>query len=101
MFARLCAVLLIFAWVDLAALDLLEDLKGISGDGGYAHSNKAYSRGLGRHASLTNNIVESAAGLPADDAPLAQQESFVSELESWPSFQRVVNLHKLHRVYLI
>jgi hypothetical protein len=103
MLARLLALFLVFAWFDLAALDLLEDLNGASGDGAYTQGSKYYPRGLNRHASLTltNNIVESALSSRAGAAAVLRLGSACSELHTLSSCYRALDLHKLHRVFLI
>jgi hypothetical protein len=101
MFPRLLAFLLVFAWVDLAALDLLEDLKGALGSGAYTQSSKFHARGSSRNADLTNNIVESAVSVRAGDTLFVWPESSLSQPDSLSSFHKVLDLQKLHRVYLI
>jgi hypothetical protein len=101
MFARLLAVLLIFGWVALSAIDLLEDLKLPSGDSAYAQAGKAHSPCWNRHASLANNMVESAVGASTVYAPLFRENDSEPTLHLLWSTPRVLELHKLHRVFLI
>lgn len=101
MFARLLALLLVFAWVELAAFDLLEDLKDVSGEGAYTQSSKLNARGFSRRVSLTNNIVESAVSGRPGDALILHSTHSPSEADPVSSFRRVLDLHKLHRVFLI
>ncbi|MGH7811665.1 MAG: hypothetical protein ACREP5_15410 [Candidatus Binatia bacterium] len=101
MFARLLAVLLVFGWVSLSALDLLEDLKVGSSDGAYTQSGKSHSRDWSRQPNLANNIVESAASPHGVYTPLLRLNHSEPAIHLLGSSPRVLELHKLHRVFLI
>jgi hypothetical protein len=94
------AILLVFAWVFLSAFDLLEDLKVPFGKTAYSESAKSHSRD-GSRASLANNMVESAVKPPAAYTPLLHPEYSQSAIHPRWSLLRALDLHKLHRVFLI
>jgi hypothetical protein len=101
MFGKLLAVLLVFGWVSLSAFDLLEDLKLPSGDSAYTQSGKSHSRNWSRLPNLANNIVESAVTAHGAHSPLLRLNDFEPVIHLLWSSPRVLELHKLHRVFLI
>ena len=101
MLNRSLAAILVFGWVALSGFDLLEDLQPAFSDGASAQTGKSRPPHWRPHPSLVNNIVESAIGTHADYTPLLpvyESEPTVYLLCSWP---RVLELHKLNRVFLI
>ena len=101
MFAKLVAALLVFGWVSLSALDLLEDLKFGSGASVYTQSGKSHSRNWSRQLNLANNIVESADSAHDTYWPLPQKDDSRAVVYLRWSTLRVLELHILHRVFLI
>jgi hypothetical protein len=101
MFVRLLTVSLIFGWISLSAFDLLEDLKVASSDSAYAQSGSSHSAEWSRHPSLANNIVEYAVNAHADYTSLLQVDGSEPFLRLVWLSPRVLELHKLHRVFLI
>ena len=101
MLGKLLAVLLVFGWVSLSAFDLLEDLRTGSGDSAYAQTGKSHSPHWRRHLSLANNIVEFAACAHGVYSPLLRLNFFKTTIPSLGSSHRVLELYKLHRVFLI
>jgi hypothetical protein len=101
MFAKLAAALLVFGWLSLSAFDLLEDLKFGSGASAYTQSGKSHSRTWNRQLNLANNIVESAVSTHDDYPPLPQEDDSQEAIYLLWSTPRVVDLHVLHRVFLI
>jgi hypothetical protein len=102
---KLLAVLLMLSWIVLSGFDLLEDLQFETGASAYSHSRGAGDKSLPphskRHASLTNNIVESAAGTQVFYPSLLRLTPSQSAVPPILSSHRVSELHKLNRVFLI
>ena len=102
MLRKSLAILLVFFWVTLSALDLLEDLKFGSGGRAYKQSpNDKSSPYLNHRASLANNIVETADRAQLSYASLLRLTAVQSPVHPLLSFRKVFPLHKLHRVFLI
>lgn len=102
MLRKSLAILLLFSWVILSGIDLLEDLE-------FDSEATAYSQGpldqslpyLKHRANLANNIVESADHTQVFYPALLRLTAAQSPIHPVLSFQRVSQLHKLHRVFLI
>jgi hypothetical protein len=101
MFRKPLAVVLVFCWVILSGFDLLEDLKLDSEHSAYSESGKSLSPKRGQQASLTNNIVESAVIPHAFYTPLLRLNVSQSSIRPTLSSHKTLDLHKLHRVFLI
>jgi hypothetical protein len=101
MFRKQLAVVLVFCWVILSGFDLLEDLKLDSDHSVYRQSGKSPSPNWVQHASLTNNIVESAVNAPGFYTLLLRLNVSHSSIHPVFSSPKVLDLHKLHRVFLI
>lgn len=98
---KLLAIFLVFTWIYLSGFDLLEDLQLPLNDAASAHSSKAHSHDGNRPTSLANNMVESAIKAPATYKLLVRPDDSLSTIHSFSSLQRALDLHKLHRVFLI
>jgi len=101
--SKIVASLLIFGWVLLSGVDLVEDLDEISGHGAIssaASPDSVKSKRVGWGA-LANNIVESGARLPQVFGELSSLTTVFFDLETYFEFRRHFRLHKLYRVFLI
>jgi len=101
MFRRPLAIALVFSWFILSGFDLLEDLKLESEHSGYSHSSKSLSPNWIQHASLANNIIESAINTYVFYTPLLRLNLSQFSIHPVSSSHKVLELHKLHRVFLI
>jgi hypothetical protein len=101
MFRKPLAVVLVFSWVVLCGFDLVEDLKLESEHSAYSQSGKSLSPNWIQHAGLANNIVESAVNAYAFYTPLLRLNLSQSFVYPASSSHKVLELHKLHRVFLI
>jgi hypothetical protein len=101
MLGRTIAALLIFGWVCLSAFDVLEDLKVSSEDTAYTQSGKEHSPDGKRLSTRVNNMVESAVKAPTTFTPLLRPNNSQWSVHPLWSLQRSVDLHTLHRVFLI
>jgi hypothetical protein len=98
---RTIAALLIFGWICLSAFDVLEDLKVSSQDTAYTQSDNGHSPDGNRLSTRVNNMVESAVKAPATFTPLLCPNNSKCPIQPLWSLQRSVDLHTLHRVFLI
>jgi hypothetical protein len=102
MLRKSLAILLLFFWVILSAIDLLEDLEFDSEASAYNNSPTDDSPPNSTHrAPLANNIVESADHAQLFYPALLRLTAAQSPIHPVLSFQKVSQLHKLHRVFLI
>ena len=101
MFRKLLAAVLVFSWVVLSGIDLLEDLQLESDHSAYSQSADSLLPTWMLHASLTNNIVESAIDTDAFTTPILRLNLSQSSIHPVSSSHRVLDLHKLLRVFLI
>ena len=101
MFGKPLALVLAFSWVVFSGFDLLEDLKLASEHSAYSQSGKSLSPNWIRHAGLANNAVESAINASAFYTPLLRLNLSQSSIHPLSSSHRALDLHKLHRVFLI
>jgi hypothetical protein len=103
MLRRLLAVLIVFSWVVLSGVDLLEDLRLETGTSAYGHrsGDRSVPPGLEQRLSLTNNIVESAASPEVFRPSIFRRTAVDSFVHPLFSFHRALALHKLNRVFLI
>jgi hypothetical protein len=101
MIPRSVASVLVFSWIALSGFDLLEDLRFGSKPNAYSQSDKPYSPQWNPHRSLVNNIVESAINGDGGCDPLLRLSDSYFDIRPLSSVLRVVELHKLHRVFLI
>lgn len=100
---KVVAALLIFGWVLLSGLDLIEDFGEVSASGVLSNSASPDSSKLKRHGwgALANNIVESAARLPQTPFDPASPVILRADGAADFDFRRCFRLHKLYRVFLI
>jgi hypothetical protein len=98
---RLISALLIIGWVSLSGFDLIEDLKFESERSACSQGAKSHSSQWSRHPGLANNIVESAVTANPDYSPLLRLNNCSSSIQLLSPLHRVLELHKLHRVFLI
>ena len=101
MFRKPLAVVLIFSWVVLSGIDLLEDLKLESEHSAYSESGESLLPNWLQHASVANNIVESAINPSTFYTPLVRLNLSRSSIHPVLSSHKVLELHKLHCVFLI
>jgi hypothetical protein len=101
MFRKPLAVLLVFSWVVLCGFDLLEDLKLESEHNAYTQSAKSLSPNWIQHAGLANNSAESAVNAYAFYTPFLHLNLSQSSIYRVSSSHKVLELHKLHRIFLI
>jgi hypothetical protein len=101
MFRKQLAVVLVFSWVILCGFDLLEDLKLESEHSAYTQSAKSLSPNWIQHVGLADNIVESAVKAYTFYTPLLCLNVSQSSIYPASSSHKVLELHKLHRIFLI
>jgi hypothetical protein len=101
MFGKPLAAVLVFSWLVLSGVDLLEDLKLESEHSAYGQSGKSHSPNWSQHASLANNILESAVNARAFCPTSLRLNLSRSPIHPISSSHRVLDLHKLYRVFLI
>ena len=94
---------LVFAWLLLSGLDLLEDLDKAPTTGALSNAASADGSKWKRNGwgALANNIVESATRLPHACLELASPAAAPLQLDVDFDFRRCSRLHKLYRVFLI
>jgi hypothetical protein len=100
MFRKSLAVLLVFSWVMLSGLDLLEDFDvqldaGVQSPLGGPLTNGASG------INIVNNIVEFADCIQPFHAGLFDSLALHLSVDRALSFKKTSRLHKLHRVFLI
>ena len=97
------ATLLIFGWVLLSGLDLVEDLGKVPGHGVMSNASSPDSLKWKRNGwgALANNILESATRIPQAFVALLSLTARIFDLEVNFDFRRYFRLHKLYRVFLI
>jgi hypothetical protein len=101
MFGKPLAVVLIFSWVVLSGFDLLEDLKLELEHSACSRSGESRLPNWLQHASVTDNIVESAINPSTFYTPLVRLNLSRSSIHPVLSSHKVLELHKLHCVFLI
>jgi hypothetical protein len=100
MFRKALSVLLVFSWIVLSGLDVVEDLD-LPDQIEFQNSTKAASRGNGPSGPLARNIVESATDGGIRCSSWLEQLT-APTINYAPYFSRKVSkLHKVHRVFLI
>ncbi|MGH7795013.1 MAG: hypothetical protein ACREQ2_08965 [Candidatus Binatia bacterium] len=100
---KVLATLLMFGWILLAGLDLVEDLDEIPGHGVVSNASSPDSLKWKRNGwgALANNIVESATRIPQAFVAFASLTAVIFDLDVNLDFRRYFRLHKLYRVFLI
>jgi hypothetical protein len=100
---KVLAAPLIFGWILLSGLDLVEDLQQVPGHGVIANASSPDSFRWKRNGwgALANNIVESATYLTQVFVELSSATAVIFDLDVDFDFRRYFRLHKLYRVFLI
>lgn len=100
---KFVATLLIFGWVLLSGLDLVEDLEKVPGHGVVSNASSPDSLKWKRNGwgALANNILESATRIPQAFVALVSLTAVIFDLDVNFDFRRYFRLHKLYRVFLI
>lgn len=100
---KFLAIWLVFAWLLLSGLDMLEDLDAIPSDGAVSNAASAGGSKWKRNGwgALANNIVESATRLPQATPEFTALAAIVADLGADCDFRWCFPLHKLYRVFLI
>lgn len=94
------AILLVFSWVILSGLDLLEDLD-VQLDAGVHSPFEGSLPNVGSGLNIVNNIVESADHIQPFYAELFEFLAVHLSDDTALSFKKASRIHKLHRVFLI
>lgn len=101
MFRKALAAALVFSCLILSGFDLLEDLKWESEHSAYSQKGRILPPSWIPHASLANNILESAVHAYAYYTSLLSEKLPASAIHAVSSSRRALELYKLHRVFLI
>jgi hypothetical protein len=101
--SKFLALGLVFAWLLLSGLDLLEDLDKVPSDGAISSAASTDGPKWKRNGwgALANNIVESATRLPHAAFESASRAAAILDLDAGFDFRRCFRLHKLYRVFQI
>ena len=100
MYRKSLAVLLVFSWVILSGLDLLEDLD-VQLDAGVHSPLEGPLPNGGSGINVVNNIVEFADRTQPFHAGLFELLAVHLSVDAALSFKKTSRLHKLLRVFLI
>lgn len=104
MLRQLLTILLLFSWVIVSELDAFEQCDFGNGVSAYSHDpNKKLPGNTNDRVRFANDIDidESAEHQQARHSPVLKRPSGESPDSTAVSFQKVFQLHKLHRVFLI
>jgi hypothetical protein len=101
MLSKALAILLLFSWILLSGVDLLEDLQSARRSTAYNNRATDKSPANSHHAGVANNIIELADQAPLFHASLARVTAVPSPIHRRLSFQKVSELHKLYGVFQI
>jgi hypothetical protein len=100
MFRKSLAILLVFSWIVLSGLDLLEDFD-VQLDAGVHSPLEGPLPNGGSGINVVNNIVEFADRPQPFHAGLFGLLAVHLSVGTDLSFKKTSRLHKLHRVFLI
>jgi hypothetical protein len=101
MLRKALAILLLFSWVLLSGVDLLEDLQFARRNSAYHNRATDKAPANSHHASVANNIIESSDYAQRFYPALLRLAAVRSATHPVLSFEKVFQLHKLYRVFQI